>query len=80
MPSCPRLTHCLFFNNRLKNMPAIADMTRAEYCRSGQHENCARFQVSTTLGPAGVPDNLFPDQVNRVATVVKNAKENASKD
>lgn len=79
MPSCPRLTQCLFFNNRLKNMPAIADMTKAEYCRSGQHERCARFQVSTTLGLTRVPDNLFPDQVDRVATLLKNTKENAPK-
>jgi hypothetical protein len=72
MPECPRLAQCPFFNSKLKNMPAIVDMAKAEYCRSGKHETCARYLVARVLGSDGVPENLFPDQADRASAILRN--------
>ena len=54
-------------------MPAVAEMTKASYCR-GHHETCARFIVSHALGPGIVGDDLFPDQKDRVPELLRRAQ------
>jgi hypothetical protein len=70
---CPHLSKCLFFNNRLRNMPAVAEMAKTSYCR-GHHETCARFIASNALGPGIVSDDLFPDQTDRVQEILRRAQ------
>ncbi len=74
MPECPKLSRCPFFSNKLQNMPAVAEMAKASYCRGGHHESCARFIVSQALGPAAVTDDLFPDQTDRVSELLRRAQ------
>lgn len=69
-PTCPKLSGCAFFNDKLKRMPAVAEMTKNSYCRSSRHTSCARFIVANAHGPAGVPADLYPDQQDRVATLL----------
>ncbi len=70
--ACPNLATCPFFNEHFKNMPAIAEMTKNSYCRSDQYETCARFVVAKALGKA--PDDLYPDQKERIASILDGAK------
>jgi hypothetical protein len=74
MTDCPKLPKCPFFSNKLQNMPAVAEMTKASYCRGGHYESCARFIVSRALGSEAVADNLFPDQQDRVAELLNRSK------
>ena len=69
-PECPRLSGCPFFNNKFKNMPAAAEMAKKSYCRSSQYEDCARYIVAQALGVSAVPDNLYPDQVDRAHALI----------
>jgi hypothetical protein len=55
-------------------MPAIADMAKASYCREGHFEKCARFAVAQASGVDAVPSDLFPDQTERVETIVAKGK------
>ena len=70
-PECPRLQQCAFFNDRLRNMPVIAEMTKNSYCRSVSYETCARYLVAQALGTARVPDDLYPNQPDRVDAILK---------
>ncbi len=71
---CPKLAQCPFFNDRFKQMPAIAEMAKNSYCRSDQYESCARFVVGQSLGSAQVPTDLYPDQSDRVAVILGTSK------
>lgn len=75
MPECPRLVRCPFFNDKLQSMPAIANMAKASYCRSGLFETCARFRVAHALGSEAVPANLFPDQIERAESILNDPRK-----
>ncbi len=60
MADCPRLVKCIFFNDRMAQMPSMADIFKQGYCRS-DFERCARFVVAARLGPENVPGNLYPN-------------------
>jgi hypothetical protein len=55
------LAKCPFFNDKMANMPVMADMYKRNYCR-GDATSCARYSVFRVLGSAGVPEDLFPNQ------------------
>ena len=69
MADCDRLATCLFFNDRLENMPAIAAFLKTRYCH-GDFETCARFRVAAKLGSTGVPDTLFPQDSTTADRIV----------
>lgn len=48
MADCERISNCDFFNDRLKQMPATANMFKRQYCY-GNQDNCARNRVLTFL-------------------------------
>jgi hypothetical protein len=59
MAECDRLPTCIFFNDRMENMPAVAALLKRKYCQ-GDFRSCARFRVAEKVGSTGVPSNLFP--------------------
>jgi len=71
VPECPKLENCPFFNDRMRNMPAVAEMVKKSYCRSAEHVTCARYMVASAPGSCDVPENLFPDQESRVESILK---------
>jgi hypothetical protein len=74
VPECPKLSKCPFFNDRMRNMPAVAEMVKNSYCRSTEHVTCARYLLASTPGNFEVPENLFPDQQSRVKSILKNPR------
>lgn len=61
MPHCELLDTCIFFNNQMANMPAVADLMKKRYCQS-EFDDCARLRIMQALGRENVPVDLFPNQ------------------
>ena len=74
MADCPKLPACPFFNDQMGGMPALADMIKERFC-TGDHRECARFQVSDALGKTAVPKDLFPRHTDRARQIIKLAKK-----
>jgi hypothetical protein len=72
MPQCPSLSKCPFFNDKMANMPAAADMIKTRYCLT-DHATCARWMVRMALSPEKVPGNLYPKDVERAKAMIGSA-------
>jgi hypothetical protein len=66
---CECLPTCIFFNDKMANMPGLSDLFKKKYCR-GDSRQCARYLVFKGLGRANVPPDLYPNQVERARTLV----------
>ena len=70
MTDCDCLEGCPFFNDRMANMPVMAEMYKKNYCKSN-FEDCARHMVKNALGNSLVPEDLFPSQQEKAREVIK---------
>lgn len=70
MADCAKLAKCIFFNNKMAAMPAMAEMYRQHYCRD-HFDECARFTVASKLGSERVPENLFPNDMRRAQQLIR---------
>ncbi len=70
MADCKMLQTCPFFNDRMQNMPAVADIYKRNYCR-GDFLKCARFVVLEALGKEKVPPTLFPNQIDLALEIIR---------
>jgi hypothetical protein len=70
MADCPSLPKCPFFNDKMSGSPAMAGIMKRKYCQ-GDNSGCARWMVFQKTGPGTVPADLFPNQVEKVATLVR---------
>ncbi len=69
MAECQCIAGCPFFNDKMANMPAVADIYKDRYCR-GDWNGCARYRVFSSLGRESVPANLFPNELERAAELL----------
>ena len=57
---CPGTANCRFFSRNIpRSLEALARYRR-EYCHKGG-EGCARLRVAREVGPAVLPDQLYPE-------------------
>ena len=68
MKDCELLPKCLYFNDKLKNMPVASEMVKKMYCR-WHFEECARYRVAMSPAPENVPDDLFPPDTEQAQRV-----------
>jgi len=61
MADCECLERCPFFNDKMANMPSMADMLKSRYCK-GDWASCARHRVFLALGEEAVSGDLYPNQ------------------
>lgn len=73
MAECELIQGCIFFNNKMQNMPATAELVKNKFCR-GDFETCARYQVFKVLGRPRVPPDLYPQQSEKVQEIIKAGK------
>lgn len=64
-----RVTCSPFFDDKMNAMPTMADLYKARYCL-GDCSACARFAVFQAAGAENVPIDLFPNELERVATLI----------
>lgn len=69
MTNCALIEGCIFFNDKMANMPSMANMYKQRYCR-GDMELCARYQVFKAVGRENVPADLYPNESERVEAAV----------
>ena len=70
MVDCKNLSGCIFFNDKMPNMPITADLFKKQFCKNN-YKACARFIVGITLGKSNGPNDLFPNQNEKVENLIK---------
>ena len=69
MASCELVEACIFFNDKMTNMPSTAAVIKKSYCE-GDFGRCARYMVVQAKGRGTVPADLFPNQVDRAREII----------
>ena len=69
MADCAKLAKCIFFNDKMPNMPAMANLFKQRYCKT-DFDRCARFIVASKLGGERVPGDLFPNDQDRAQKLI----------
>ncbi len=69
MADCECLAGCAFFNDRMTDMPATANLYKKQFCQ-GNNEGCARHMVFRTLGKEKVPSDLYPNDADRARQII----------
>ncbi len=72
MSDCEKLLTCIFFNDKMKNAPATAQIYKKSYCQ-GNNANCARYLVLKTLGADKIPVDLFPNEAQRAKKIINDS-------
>lgn len=69
MAECECAAGCVFFNDKMANMPQLAESMKKKY---GMDDNtqCARFMVFKKLGKPEVPADLFPNQMEKAKSII----------
>ena len=70
MEECEFITKCAFFSDRMKTLPTVAKMMKKRYCE-GDKDECARYQLASTIGKNQVPSDLFPHQTDIANDIIK---------
>jgi hypothetical protein len=70
MIDCEVIENCIFFNEKMGNMPFASNMYKSKYCRD-DFNSCARYYVRSKLGRDKVPTTLFPNQMEKAIEIVK---------
>ncbi|MBN2071174.1 MAG: hypothetical protein JW814_06920 [Candidatus Krumholzibacteriota bacterium] len=68
MTDCKRIEICPFFNAKMKNMPAMAELYRNDFCR-GDYSKCARLKLLTRNIP--VPEGLSPNNIMKADRLIE---------
>jgi len=69
MADCEILGTCIFFNDKMANMPGTTASYKQRYCQ-GDNSMCARYLVFQALGRPKVPADLFPNQADRAEKII----------
>jgi len=69
MAECECLPRCVFFNDKMQNMPAAAGLLKKRLCQ-GDNSHCARHMVLMALGKEKVPADLSPNQVDQAQALI----------
>ena len=66
---CEFLKECMFFNDKLKNMPKASDVMKKMYCK-WHYTKCARYKIASTLGKSALPEDMFPGDHGRATEML----------
>ena len=69
MADCALIETCIFFNDKMADMPGMANLYKQRYCREDS-ASCARYTVFEALGRENVPTDLFPNDLARANGIV----------
>ena len=69
MADCVCLPKCIFFHDKMADMPTTAARMKERLCRGDSHQ-CARFMVFSALGREKVPPDLYPNSINQAKDLI----------
>ena len=70
MAECEVLSKCPFFNDRMKDMPDVAEVYKKKYCKT-DNSACARYMVLKKLGREKVPADLYPNMADKAKAIIE---------
>ncbi len=65
MSQCEFSEACPFFQGKMDINQGLGAMFRKNYCEN-KYTECARYMVRVKKGKGSVPENLYPNMVDRV--------------
>lgn len=74
MTKCELIETCIFFNDQMVNMPSTAAVYKKIYCQQ-DFDKCGRYMIFKAVGREHVPKDLFPNQSDRAAMIIKEHKQ-----
>lgn len=69
MGECELTAGCIFFNDKMANMPSMTSMMKSVYCQSDP-DKCARLMIVKAVGREKVPADLFPNQIDKAKEII----------
>ncbi len=60
MAECEKLAKCPFYQGKMDMESGLGAMYKKKYCE-GDKTICARYQISTTVGPEFVNNSIYPN-------------------
>lgn len=75
---CKYLGRCAFFTKSKLNMPSMLEFYKRKYCLS-DYSVCARYKVYSSILKCRVPDDLYPNEVERVEEILRKEKSRIEK-
>ncbi len=72
MADCECIPKCIFFNDKMADMPSMAESMKKRYCQ-GDNSTCARYMVFKALGREKVPPDLFPTAADKAKKIMEQA-------
>lgn len=73
MKECELTAGCIFFNDKMNNMPSMTTMMKSVYCKSDP-DKCARLMIVKALGREKVPADLFPNENDKAGEIIRKGK------
>lgn len=70
MSVCEILPRCIFFNDKMKDMPGTTSFFKLKFCQ-GDNAHCARHMVLIACGRENVPNDLSPNQEERACKIIE---------
>lgn len=78
MIKCELCDSCIFFNDKMPDMPEVAEYLKDKYCRK-DFSKCARYRIYECFGRENVPSNLFPNEEELVEDISEKLKKSLKK-
>ncbi len=69
MANCELIATCIFFNDKMADLPSAADFLKKKFC-VGDNSECGRYVVFKALGREKVPKDLFPNDIERAKALI----------
>jgi hypothetical protein len=73
MAECERVPGCIFFHDRMTDLPFAAEVLKQKFCL-GSNIDCARHMIFDALGKEYVPTDLYPNDVSRAERILADAQ------
>ena len=70
MATCVKLPKCPFYQGKMDINSGLGAMYKKKYCE-GDKTICARYIISTKLGPEFVNNNIYPNMIDVANNLLK---------
>lgn len=71
MSKCVLTKECVFFKDKMADMPYTASVIKAKYCEGEGGATCARYLAFEQLGIDNVPQDLLPNQTEKMKELLE---------